>query len=81
MDKTKVKNLYDALKKHRGSFKRIAQRCGYQRQYVRQVLSGEYESLEVLEAALFVLAEMSREAKEREQRIEEMYQTVLAQTA
>ncbi|HMN89797.1 MAG TPA: hypothetical protein PKD70_11140 [Saprospiraceae bacterium] len=75
-------NLYQGLKKHYGALKDVANRMkairapqgkqGYHRNWVRQVLKGEYEDLELMEVAAKVLHEYEENAAAQRQRIQQL---------
>lgn len=57
-DKTLPGKLYENLRRHRGSFQRIAQKCNCHRNWVRMVLKGEYVDIELIGVAAEVLKEI-----------------------
>lgn len=75
-------NLYQGLKKHYGAIKEVADRMralrepegkeGYHRNWVRQVLKGEYEDLELMEVAAKVLHEYEEKAAAQRSRIHQL---------
>ena len=77
MDKKKVQTLYAELRKRKGSMNKVAQRVGYRRQFVRQVLMGSYDSPEVIEAGLYVLDALIKKEQDRNSRIEELCNRLL----
>lgn len=77
-----LKDLYEGLKRHYGAINEVAKRMkeireaegkdGYHRNWVRLVLKGEFEDIELVEVAAKVLHEYETSASARMERIERM---------
>jgi dTDP-4-dehydrorhamnose reductase len=78
MNKEQLKELKDELRQHFGAFKRVQTASGFSRSQVLEVLKGIRRNDIIIEAALNVLVEVRREKRERQQRIDELSNMVLA---
>ncbi|MBV6442717.1 MAG: hypothetical protein EPGJADBJ_04438 [Saprospiraceae bacterium] len=58
---TKRQQIYEGLKKHYGSQKRLAKEQGVTREWVRMVLNGEQEDEKLLAAAAKLWLELEQE--------------------
>ena len=75
------KVLYEALKDRRGAITAVARRANCTRQWVRNVLLGEYESLDVLNAAAEELAVIHAEEARKQHSLVLKMQGLVRQTA
>lgn len=65
------KNLHSGFKNERGALVAFCREYGYSRNWVRMVLAGDFENLQVLiEAAEFLPAFQARKRADREQKLE-----------
>jgi len=70
-------NLNSRLSKHYGAKKEICKRTGFNREYIRLVLTGSRYSQKVIEAAYEVLVEREEQAAEHRSRVRHMETRVL----
>jgi hypothetical protein len=72
--------ILSGLKAHRGSMNIVAERCGCQREWVRQVLKGQFTDHNLVVVAAAVWAEQEQEAADkRQQALQQVQQARKAQ--
>ncbi len=65
----KSTELKTKLKYYRGSFRILAERSGFSREYVRLVLDGKYNNLVIIQTATALLSELTENKRSIEAQV------------
>lgn len=64
-NKNFIKELHQGLRRHRGSMNELAKKCDCSREWVRRVLKGDYEDVNVIANAAIILESRQSAANDK----------------